>query len=399
MPGPMEGVKVVEFGVWVAAPSAAALLADWGADVIKIEPPEGDPFRGLMAGLSDSGSNPPFELDNRGKRSVALNLRTVEARAIAYQILAEADVFITNARPAALVRSGLDFPTLSERFPRLIYAQLTGYGADSDERDRAAFDVGAFWARAGIAALLTPDGADFPMQRGGMGDHTAGAQLCAGICAALYHRERTGEGQRVAVSLARTGVYTIGWDINIALRTGVPPGPMTRRTIPNPLIAPYRAGDGRAFWLLMLQGDRHWPDFCRAVGRPDWEHDERFSNLIARAMNCGALSEEIDRVLATKPYAEWAAIFDREDIWYAPVQGPAEVVDDPVMAQAGAFVDVPLGAGGTARMVATPVDFDGTPWEPGGPVPELGQHTEEVLLELGHDWGEIANLKELGAIP
>jgi crotonobetainyl-CoA:carnitine CoA-transferase CaiB-like acyl-CoA transferase len=397
----MEGVRVVELGVWVAGPAAAGILCDWGADVIKIEPEEGDPFRGLMA-LLNAGpvANPAFELDNRGKRSLSLNLRSEEGQAIARSLVERADVFISNMRPAALVRLGLDYESLRPLNPRQIYCQITGYGPEGEDRDRATFDVGAFWSRAGIADLLTPPNREnaYPLQRGGMGDHNAGAQAAGAISAALFHRERTGEGQRVAVSLARTGAYTIGWDLNMALRLDVDVRAYDRLSFPNPLILPYQCADGRSIWLLMLQGDRHWPDFCRAVGHEEWMSDLRFTTLMDRATNSAALVEAIDAVMAAKSVAEWSAIFDREDVWFAPVQTVFEAAHDPVMEAAGAFVDVPF-PDGPVRMVATPMDFYGTPWQPRGPAPELGQHTEEILLELGFDWDRIIQLKEGGVIP
>src|SRR5262245_14186601 len=235
MSGPMDGVKVVEVGMWVAGPAAAGILGDWGAEVVKIEPPEGDPFRALLSGILD-GMNPPFELDNRNKRSVGLNLSRPEARDIAAALVDDADVFVTNARPAALARAGLDHETVSARNPRLIYAHVTGYGLQGVDRDRAAYDVGAFWSRAGVAAALAPEGTPLPYQRGGMGDHMAGLAAAGAVSAALFARERTGEGQLVSVSLLRIGMYMMGWDINMTARLGLPTVPMTVAAAPNPMI-------------------------------------------------------------------------------------------------------------------------------------------------------------------
>jgi crotonobetainyl-CoA:carnitine CoA-transferase CaiB-like acyl-CoA transferase len=398
--GPMEGVRVVEIGVWVAGPSCAGILCDWGADVVKIEPPEGDPFRGIMAlyGPQFATNNPMFELDNRGKRSVVLDLQNPRGREIALALIDRADVFVTNQRPGGLERLGFDYESLARRNPRLVYAHVTGYGPESSQRDRAAYDVGAFWSRAGLAAMLAQPNGELPLQRGGLGDHNAGAQAAGAVAAALFHRERTGQGQKVAVSLARTGAYTLGWDLNQTLRLGVAPQPLTRNAFPNPLILYYRTADDRLVWLLMLQGDRHWPDFCRAVDHEEWRADERFLTLAQRAANCTALISEIDAVMRTRTLAEWEAIFDQENIWYAPVQSLDAVVADPVMAEAGAWVDVPT-PDGPVKMVASPADFYGTPWQPRGPAPEFGQHTEEVLLELGHEWEQIIELKDAGVIP
>ena len=399
MPGPMEGVKVVEVGQWVAGPAAAAVLGDWGADVVKIEPPEGDPFRGLLSALGAGDTSPPFELDNRNKRSVALNLALAEGREIAGKLVDGADVLVTNARPGALARAGLDFATVSERNPRLVYAHVTGYGLNGEDSDRAAYDVGAFWSRAGVAASLTPDGSPLPYQRGGMGDHMAGLAAAGAVSAALFARERTGEGQLVSVSLLRIGMYMIGWDISMSLRMGFPTVPMTVAAPPNPLITAYQAGDGKRFWMLGLQADRHWPDVLRAVERPEWAEDERFSSIMARFQHSAELVSELNAIFATRPLADWAPIFDWEDVWWAPVQHAHETVDDPQARAAGGFVAVPVEGGDPVDMVATPVDFGGTPWAPRSMPPEFAQHTEEVLLELGHDWDRIIELKELGAIP
>jgi crotonobetainyl-CoA:carnitine CoA-transferase CaiB-like acyl-CoA transferase len=384
--------------MWVAGPAGAAILGDWGADVVKIEPPDGDPFRALLSGIVD-GVSPPFELDNRNKRSVGLNLSLPEGREIAAALVDEADVFVTNARPSALARAGLDWDTVSARNPRLVYAHVTGYGLSGDDADRAAYDVGAFWSRAGVAASLTPDGQDLPYQRGGMGDHMAGLAAAGAVSAALFARERTGQGQLVSTSLLRIGMYMLGWDVNMALRLGAPTVPMSVMAPPNPLISAYEAGDGRRFWMLGLQGDRHWPDVLRAIGRPEWADDERYADLLSRFANSAELVRELNEIFATKPLAEWAEVFDREDVWWAPVQHAHELVDDPIARSAGGFVSVPVEGSDPVDMVASPIDFAGTPWSARSMPPEFAQHTEEVLLELGHDWDRIIELKELGAIP
>src|SRR5262249_10050736 len=253
-----------------------------------------------------------------------------------------ADVFVTNARPAALARAGLDHETLSARNPRLVYAHVTGYGLEGDERDRAAYDVGAFWSRAGVAASLTPDGSPLPYQRGGMGDHMAARAAAGAVSAALYAGERTGGGQLVSVSLLRIGLYMLGWDINMALRLGMPATPMTVAAPPNPLISAYEAGDGKRFWMLGLQADRHWPDVLRAVDRPEWAEDERFATMLDRFAHAAELVEALNEIFATRPLAEWGPILDREDVWWAPVQHAHETIDDPQVRAAGGFVSVPV---------------------------------------------------------
>ncbi|MFP6656474.1 MAG: CoA transferase [Myxococcota bacterium] len=400
MAGPLEGIKVVEIGVWVAGPAAAGILADWGAEVIKIEPPGiGDPcrlFQRMLGG--DLPFNPVFENDNRSKRSIVLDLRTEEGLEVAFELLESADIFVSNVRAGALSRLGLDPETLSKRFPKLIYALITGYGREGDDADRAAYDVAAFWARSGIAHSLTQEGAAPPHQRGGMGDHNAGLAAAAGVCAALYCRERTGKGQVVSTSLLREGIYTLSFDLSVAMRYGVPIMIGHRETMGNPAINCYADCDGKYFWIVGLEGERHWPSLARAVGHPEWIDDERYAAPRARAENARELIKELDRIFATRPRDEWGQIFDAEiDLWWAPVQSIEEVIADPQVTAAGGFVEVPDGLG-TTLLPATPVDFDGTPWAPRSMAPEHGEHTDEILAEIGRSGRQITALREKGAV-
>jgi crotonobetainyl-CoA:carnitine CoA-transferase CaiB-like acyl-CoA transferase len=397
VPGPMEGVKVVELGVWVAGPAAGGVLADWGADVVKIEPPEGDPARTFQRMLGgDMPTNPPFEMDNRSKRSIVLDLSTEEGRAIALELIADADVFLTNLRIGALERVGLDADTLLERFGRLVYAHITGFGREGPDADRAAYDIAAFWARSGIAHLLTPPDADPPFQRGGMGDHGAGMAGAAMVSAALFARERTGKGQLVSTSLFRHGMYTISFDLNMTLMWGLSASVGQRSAMGNPTVNNYTAGDGRRFWIVGLEGARHWPPLARAVGRPDWLEDERYATPMGRAQHAQQLIADLDAVFATRTLDEWAEIFATEpDFFWAPINSPDDLIADPQFGPSGATVDVPDGSTGTT-MMATPVDFHGTPWSPRSLAPELGEHTAEILAELGRTAEDIAALEAGG---
>lgn len=383
MTGPLHGVKVVELGVWVAGPAAAGILADWGADVVKIEPRTGDPARtfGRMLGL-DVDVSPPFELDNRSKRSVVLRLEEPDDRDAALGLIDDADVFVTNIRPSALRRLGLDYAALAARRPRLVYGLITGYGSAGPDADRAAYDVAAFWARGGPAALLTPPGGDPPFQRGGMGDHSAGISLAGGICAALFARQTTGAGQLVSTSLYRQGVYTVGFDLNTYLMSGQSVSLGRRDTMGNPCMNNYTASDGRRFWIVGLQGDRHWPALCRAVDRPDWLTDPRYARPRDRAVNARELIGELDAVFATRALDEWAQIFDRDpEFFWSPVNTIEDILADEQFHAAGGIVEVPDGPS-TVPMVASPVDFGNVPAQPTGVAPRLGEHTAEVLDEL-----------------
>ncbi|BBY23378.1 hypothetical protein MSTO_35830 [Mycobacterium stomatepiae] len=242
--------------------------------------------------------------------------------------------------------------------------------------------MAAFWSRAGVAHLLTQPGQTPPFQRGGMGDHSAGMTLAAAICAALLARERTGTGQLVTTSLYRQGAYTVSFDLNTYLLTGQPIAIGQRETMGNPCMNNYAAGDGRRFWIVGLEGDRHWPPLCRVVGRPEWLEDPRFSDAAARFVNGPELIAALDEIFATRSLDEWAQAFAAEpDFFWSPINSIEDVVADEQFHTAGGIVDVPDGQSSIA-MVATPADFHGTPWAPRSPAPELGQHTDEILAEL-----------------
>ena len=396
MAGPMDGVKVVEMGVWIAGPAAGGILADWGADVIKIEPPGvGDPARLFQSMFGvELPFNPIFENDNRSKRSIVLDLSKETGRGLAHELIDAADVFVTNIRMKALERLGLDPSSLRARNPRLVYAAISGYGFKGPDADRAAYDIAAFWARSGIAASLTSPGSPPPFQRGGMGDHNAGLAAAAAVSAALYSREKTGKGQLVSTSLLRQGIYTLSFHLSLGARLGVPVAVADRTKMGNPCINNYADKDGRWFWIVGLEAERHWPPLCRAVGHPEWIEDSRFATAADRSEHAGEIIAELDAIFATKTREQWTEIFDTEpDLWWSPVQNSEEVLADPQVLAAGGLVEVPDGAG-TTLLPATPVDFEGTPWAPRAMAPAHGQHSDEILRGLGRSDEEIERLRE-----
>ncbi len=380
--GPLSGYRVIELAAWVAGPAAGGIMADWGADVIKVEPASGDPQRGIFGAIGnrDDLPVPPFEIDNRGKRSVVLDLRTEQGIARFHRLLETADVLVTNTRPGALERLGLDHETVLERHPRLVYGLITGYGLEGPDRDRAGYDVGAFWARSGLAHSLVPPGELPPQVRSGMGDHQTGMTLVSGVVAKLLERERSGRGGLVSTSLLRTGMYSIGWDIGIQLRFGRRQSTRPRERFPTPLVNSYAAGDGHGFFLICLEGDRHWPQVLAAIDHPELGEDERYASNRLRSENCEALIADLDAVFSTREMAEWAERFDAHDVWWAPIQTIHEVVEDP-QAQPGFVQMTPRDGEEPFRAVATPVDFDGHEQRPGR-VPHLGEHTDQILSEL-----------------
>jgi len=398
--GPLKGIKVVEMGIWVAGPAAAAVLGDWGAEVIKVENPAGgDPVRALMAlGIAvQLPVNPSLELDNRNKRGITVNVQTPEGSAVVRRLLRDADVFVSNLRSAALKRAGLAYEDVRPDNPRLIYAGLSGYGTRGPEKDRAAFDYAAFWARAGAMATLGEPEGPPPSQRPAMGDHPAGLALAGAVAAALFHRERTGEGQELHLSLFHAGLWMMATDIETCLVTGLAAAP-TGRAVPNPLWNHYKAKDDKWFHLVMLQADRYWPEFCQAIERPDWLTDERYATVFTRAQHSLELIALLDQIFATRPRAEWAERFDRGNLVWGPVQSIADVVYDPQARAVGAFEKVPHRSGEEIELVRSPVEFGHTPASIRRTAPELGEHTEEVLLEHGYSWEDIAALKQKGAI-
>jgi crotonobetainyl-CoA:carnitine CoA-transferase CaiB-like acyl-CoA transferase len=383
---PMAGVRVVELAVVIAGPAAGAMLADWGADVIKVESREGDPGRG--------NTEPSyFDLDNHDKRSICLDLKLDEGRRIFLQLLETADVLITNLRPAALQKLELDYASLADRFPRLVYASITGYGAGAPEKP--GYDIGAFWSRSGIAMALTPQGQAPPVSRPGLGDHSTGLATVAGIAGALFQRERTGRGTLVSTSLLRTGIYVLSSDLN-AQMAGARPGGGLHRALYNPLLACYYSQDGHWFWLLGLQAMRHWPGLTRALNRPDLAADERFATHEGLVRHREAVMALLDEAFAQWTMAQLAEAFAREDVWWDPVQDFEGSVQDPIALAAGAF---PASAADSGHTVASPIDFGGQLPRGTGRSPETGEHTEQLLLDLGYEWDDIARLQADGVIP
>jgi crotonobetainyl-CoA:carnitine CoA-transferase CaiB-like acyl-CoA transferase len=393
MTGPLEGIRVTELGVWVAGPGCGGILADWGADVVKVETPDGDPCRTFLRVLGgDLPSNPVFELDNRGKRAIALDLSDERGLELLHGLVAESDVLLSNLRPAALERIGLGPEEAHERYPRLVYALITGYGLEGPEANRGAYDIAAFWARAGIAESLRSPGGPLPFQRGGMGDHSVAMTGAAMISAALFERERTGQGQVVSTSLLRQGVYTIGFDLNIALMWGQTLGIGQREAMYSPVLNNYTAGDGKAFWIVGLEGDRHWPALARAVGHPEWLDDDRFATAGGRATNARELIALLDEIFATKTLEEWTEAFAAEpELFWSPVNSIDDVLADEQFHAAQAVVRVPDDQG-TMPMLATPADFGGSAPSPRFRAPHVGEHTRELLSELGLDEESIEGL-------
>ncbi len=334
---------------------------------------------------------------NRNKRGLALDLKKPSGKEVLDKLVVESDVFMSNYESAALGRLGLDYATLSAINPRLVYAVLTGYGTVGPDKDQRGFDFSAAWAHSGMQYLIGEPGSPPPPQRGGMMDRVVGAHAVSGILAALLGRQRTGRGQELEFSLYHTGVWTLASDIQSTL-IGAPVLKHDRTAARNPIWNTYRTGDDRWLWLSMLQSDAHWPDFCRAIGRPEIETDPRFDGMEARMANSPELVNLLDDVFASATIEQWEARLRENDCIFSRVQTPAEVTTDPQALANGFFTEIDHPIGGEMKLVSTPVKFRQDPATIHAPAPEVGQHTEEILLELGYDWDRIAALKEDGAI-
>ena len=391
----LEGIRIIEMGQVIAIPATGAILADMGAEVIKLEPLSGEMLRGLKRcqWLETGPINWVFELLNRNKKSLALDLKSDAGREILYKLIRTADVFMSNYEASTLQKLKLDYATLSKLNPRLVYASINGYGSAGPDRNERGYDQAAAWARSGMMYLIGEPGSTPVLQREGMMDNVAGTHIAAGILAALLHRERTGKGQEVETSLYHCGVWTLSGDIQKALG-GQVPVKGSRTKAQNPLSNNYRTKDDRWLCLANLQSDPVWPGFCRSIGKPELQHDPRFDSFTKRAQNCEELIRIIDSVLVTRTLDDWIATFKKNNVICGRVQTPAEVVNDPQALANDFFAEVDHAEAGKIKLINTPVKFCQDPGAVKTAAPEVGQHTEEILLDLGYTWDDLSRLKD-----
>ena len=401
----MNGVRVLEVAQFWFVPSAAAVLADWGADVIKVEHPvHGDGLRGLAtSGVSTEIGGVDFlvQQPNRGKRSVGIDLAKPEGRELVYRLAERADVFLTSFLPDARRRLEIDLEHVRARNPDIIYVRGHGQGSRGPEAHLGGYDATSFWSRGGIASALTPPGAEFPIgQRPAFGDGIGGLAVAGGIAAALLHRERTGEAKVVDVSLLNTAMWVLSPDVVAsALLPSAPPQlpNFDRREAPNPGVNAYRTKDDRWIMLVLLQTDRYWSDLCTRMGRPDLASDARFADARARFESRKLCIAEMDRTFASRTLAGWCEAFDGMEGPWAPMQTARELHDDRQTIANGYVQEVDGGERGRFSLVTSPVQFNEEPPELRRG-PEMGEHTDEVLLELGLSWDDLLAHKAAGAI-
>jgi len=404
MSNALSGVRVLEVAAWTFVPAAGAVLADWGADVIKVEHPEtGDPQRGLVSmGLIPGGPdavNYIMEQPNRGKRSIGIDISTDAGREILYELAKTSDVFVTSFLPAVRQRLQIDVEHIRAVNPTIVYARGSGQGPLGEDRERPGYDGSVYWGRGGIANALTPPDSKFPIGgRAAFGDLVGGMAIAGGIAAALLQVARGGEPPVVDVSLLGLAMWQLSPDIVASGLYGGDPMPkFSRNATPNPLVGSYRTSDDRFITLMMLQSDRYWAEFCTCIDRPDMITDERFIDGGARFANREECVRTIDEVFASRTYTEWKERLAKLSGAWAPVQMASELVDDPMVRANGYLARVDREDGQSYDLVANPVQWNETP-DVLRSAPEHGQHTEEILLELGLDWDAIIAHKESGAI-
>ena len=404
----MEGIRVLEVAEHTFVPAASAVLADWGADVIKVEHAErGDAMRGLAStGVVDlsKGVHVILEHSNRGKRSIGIDLSKPEGLEVLYALARTSDVFLTNKQPRVLDKLKIGVADLRAHNPQIIYVRGTAFGPQGPDRDRGGYDMTGFWCRAGSAGAITPPGfpAALPQPGPAYGDSMGGMTIAGGIAAALLRRERTGETAVVDVSLLGTGAWAMSSAIALSLQNETPWGLAAMASQAsagpgNPLTGTYKTSDDRFVCFVMLQAFKYWPDFCAHVDHPEWAEDARFDSHEKLASNAGEARALISEVIATRTLAEWTERFATLAGQWAPVQNTLEVAADPQMRANGYMATAATKEGVEFELVASPVQFDEQP-TPTARGPEFNEHGDEILASLGYDEERILALKMKGAV-
>ncbi len=399
MSGPLEGIRVVDFTIQAFGPRVSEYLAEMGADVIKIESPKGgEPLRGVdvLRGVPTNGFNSYFDQIQRGKKSVTLDLHFESARQAMYKLVERADIFVTNLRMRGLERLGVDYETLSRMNPRLVYALGTGWGMKGPGRDRGGFEVtGA--AGSGVLTNFAERGARPPLWPPALGDYIAATYLAYGVMLAMYHRERSGKGQLVHTSLLAAFMKVASCCVDASVYANQDMYGLSHGE-DGGLYNIYETKDNRFIQIAVMHDDASWTEFCEAVGIEHLKDDPRFGPYEARRENSTALVSILDELFLTRTQSEWIEILDRYNFPWSPVRLYTELPSDPQVIANDYLVTVDYPGVGKAKVVGVNIDLSETPGMVREQAPELGQHTEEVLLDLGYDWDSIIAMKEEGAI-
>ncbi|SRX79399.1 formyl-CoA transferase [Frankia sp. EAN1pec] [Mycolicibacterium parafortuitum] len=399
----LNGVRVLEVAAWTFVPSAGAVLAEWGAEVIKVEPRDGgDPQRGLVTmGIVDEGGgsvNYMIEIPNRGKKSIGVDLSTPGGRDVVRELAKTSDVFLTSYLPERRRKFGIDVDDIREVNPSIVYVRGSGHGPKGPDADKPGYDGVSYWARGGIATVLTEGADELVRSRPAFGDLLGGMTLAGGIAAALYKKATTGIGSVVDVSLLGLAAWNLSPDVAVSQIHGGSAIPkFGHADSPNPLVGTYRTKDGRYVQLMMLQLDKFYAEAMRVIGLPELIDDPRYADPVSRYANRVSLIASLDDAFAQRTLAEWRETLAPLSGAWGIVQTPGELCQDPAVTANGYVAQTSTVNGVPFSLPTNPVQFDEQPVVPPG-APEHGQHTEEVLMDAGIDWETIEKLKEAGAI-
>jgi crotonobetainyl-CoA:carnitine CoA-transferase CaiB-like acyl-CoA transferase len=399
----LSGLRVLDFASFIAGPAATTVLGDFGADVIKIEPPGiGDPYRYFYLSPPNPTlkQNYSWQLTNRNKRSFVVDLKHPEAGEVLVRLVKWADVLVTNFPPRVRKGLHLTYEEIAPFNPRLIYADITGYGEVGPEADKPGFDITAYWARSGLMQFTRDASAPPAIPVPGIGDHATAISLYAAIVTGLYRRERTGKGSNVSTSLIANGAWATAAWLQAGLWGAKFTGEIDRKNPPNALAGvSYRTSDNRWLLLAFVEEDKNWPVFAKAIGREDLLANPRFADAKSRHANSGSLVADLDRMFGTQTLSYWKSSLDGSRLPYGVVQIPEEIVKDPQLLANEVIVPIQDGSASPSYTVSSPLSIDQAPKVKAGPAPALGQHTDEVLRELGYDPTAVENLKKKGVIP
>jgi crotonobetainyl-CoA:carnitine CoA-transferase CaiB-like acyl-CoA transferase len=400
----LEGIKVVEVGGAAAMPFVGMFMGSWGAEVVHVEPPDrGDMMRTLLAQGASGWTRPCptnyiWEHVSRNKKSIGIDMGLPEGQAILHKLIASADLCLNNLRPYEMEKFNLTYKILSQINPKIIYANLTGYGQRGPEKNTGGYDSVAFWARSGVMDLMHDEDSAPNISRPAYGDSITSISLLAGVMTALFVRERTGWGQEVEVSLFNTATWVLGFDMCGCLITGKDALRPQRRTMANPIRNIYPTKDKRWIMLGMTNAQHYWPGFCKAIERIDLENDPKFATLAARAQHAGELVAIIESIFRAKTYAEWIAILSSNRLVWSPVKTPLEVTQDEQALANDFFVEWDHPRYGKIKALNNPIKLSKTPAEIKMRAPDLGEHTDQIMKGLGYSEAEITKMRERGTI-
>src|SRR5499427_3489266 len=394
-----SGLKVVDFASFVAAPGAAVILSDFGADVIKVEPPSGDPWRHAHKIPPQPAADEPYQwhLSNRNKRSITLDLKSPNAQQVLKQLVKWADVLIVNTPHPARKKLKLEYDDLVPWNPRLIYADLTGFGEKGPDADLPGFDITSYWARSGLLSMTRDAGAPPTWPVAGSGDNATGVGIYSAIVTALYRRERTGKGAYVTTSLLAEGIWSASVSIQAALSGAKFYGLHDRKHPANAALNVYRTSDGT--WFVLIVAADRLAAVAKAIGRPDLLTDARFSDPAKLMANMPQLAAILDDVFAAQPMAHWNEAFGGVHVTFGAVRGPQEVINDPQLPANDIVVPLEGAGGKLTSTISSPIQLHGVAKVPARRAPNLGEHTDEILRELGFDAKGIEDLRTSGAVP